>query len=83
MLYAHIDQFGDIVIGINLLASTDMQFVNPNTKEEVTVELKRRGLYVLSGDARYVWKHGLNNITKRRMSITIRNLIVNEAKLKK
>lgn len=48
-LYPHVDQFGDIVIGVNLLASTDMQFVHPATKEELTVELKRRGIYVLSG----------------------------------
>jgi hypothetical protein len=31
VLYPHVDQFGDIVIGINLLANTDMIFLNPNT----------------------------------------------------
>ena len=78
VLHPHIDMFGDIVIGINLLASTTMTFLNPETKEEIEVFLERRGLYVLSGDARYLWKHGLKNIQKRRLSITIRNLEVNE-----
>lgn len=79
----HTDQFGDVVIGISLLANTDMAFVHPNTKEQVMVPLSRRGLYVLSGESRFAWKHGLMNITKRRISITIRNLYVNKDKLKK
>jgi alkylated DNA repair dioxygenase AlkB len=79
----HTDQFGDIVIGINLLANTDMTFVNPKTKEEIMVGLTRRGIYVLTGESRFVWKHGLMNITKRRISLTVRNLFVNQDKLKK
>ncbi len=36
----------------------------------------------MSGDSRYIWKHGIKEINKRRISLTIRSIYPNEQKYK-
>ena len=80
-IHPHIDQFGVRVIGINMAAEAEMRMSREN--EEVLVTLKRRALYVLSDDARYIWKHGILDVSKRRMSITVRDVSLNPDLVKK
>ena len=37
----------------------------------------------MGGDARYVWKHGILDVEKRRISITIRTTTLNKEKILK
>ena len=63
-------------MGINMAAETDMLFSRGGV--EIAVPLKRRGLYLMTGESRYEWKHGIADVWKRRVSITVRNTVVNE-----
>ena len=47
-----------------------------NGEVEIDVPMPPRSLLVMSGDARYLWKHSIrrSEITKRRLCITIREL---------
>lgn len=86
---AHIDKdvFGDTVIGFSLGADCIMVFTRGH--ERVEVFLPRRSLMVMTGDARYQWKHEIpkrvtyihpqgQKVTKpqdyRRISLTYRRL---------
>lgn len=75
--------FEDIIISISLLSSCVMQFSKDEEKQEIL--LKPRSILLLSGEARYNWKHGikavkndkwLNTIIprERRISITFRKI---------
>lgn len=75
--------FEDVIISISLLSSCIMQFSKDAEKYEIL--LQPRSILLLSGEARYHWKHGIKavkndkfqNITilrKRRISITFRKI---------
>lgn len=75
--------FEDVIISISLLSSCIMQF--SRDKEQQEIFLQPRSILLLSGEARYNWKHGikaikndkwLNNVIprKRRVSITFRKI---------
>ena len=58
----HIDSpssFGDGVAMISLLETWEMEFLKRNSKAKVTRRLERRSAAVLTGEARYEWRHGL------------------------
>ena len=42
--------------------------------EEITVTLPRRSLFMLLGDSRYVYRHGIPLVTQRRWSMSFRTL---------
>jgi alkylated DNA repair dioxygenase AlkB len=79
--------FGDTIISISLGSSCIMDFINLRTKQKVEVMLESGSLVVLSGEARYLWTHGIaqrktdnfNGLkTQRRLriSMTFRKVIL-------
>jgi len=82
---AHIDSpvFGDTVISVSLGSTVPMVFERDS--ERVERVLERRSLLVLTGEARYLWKHSIEKKRSdliddclrprgRRVSITLRSL---------
>ena len=75
--------FEDIIVSVSLLSSCVMQFSKDSEKHEII--LNPRSILLLSGDARYLWKHGIKAVKndqwqntaiprKRRISITFRKI---------
>jgi alkylated DNA repair protein (DNA oxidative demethylase) len=60
------------VVGISLGAAVAMRFTLGD--EAVDVLLPARSMYLLAGDARYVWDHSLPPVEGTRYSITYRSL---------
>jgi len=76
---------GNIVASLSLAAPIVMDFINPKEKK-LSHLLERRSLFVLSGPARYDWKHGIaprkadkyqgtEFTRRRRVSCTFRNAL--------
>lgn len=56
----HIDSIkfcGEVIAGLSLLSSCVMRFSDEANKETADVFLKKRSLYVMSGPARYEYRH--------------------------
>ncbi len=72
---AHIDApvFGEPVVGVSLLGSARMKFQREGHEPDV-VTLAPRSLYVMSGEARWHWKHAIVPVKDLRYSITFRTL---------
>jgi alkylated DNA repair protein alkB family protein 8 len=75
--------FGPTVVGVSLLAWCVMDLVAPEHGTRVALELAPRSLYLLGGEARSRWKHGIaarkSDVIggfrvrrERRLSITFR-----------
>ncbi|KRX05900.1 hypothetical protein PPERSA_03837 [Pseudocohnilembus persalinus] len=79
-LYHHKDVFGEIILGLNMLADCDLQFINDQNKQVINVQQPRRSLYIMTGDSRYIWKHGIMEVKKRRISLTVRSTVPNPQK---
>jgi alkylated DNA repair protein (DNA oxidative demethylase) len=60
------------VVGISLGAAATMRFTRGEDVAEVLLE--PRSMYLLAGDARYVWEHSLPPAEGTRYSITYRSL---------
>jgi alkylated DNA repair dioxygenase AlkB len=87
---SHIDCvpcFEESIASISLGSPCVIDFTHSKTNEKIPLLLEPHSLFVLSGDARYVWKHGIagrksdkmNGSTiprSRRVSMTFRNVIV-------
>jgi alkylated DNA repair dioxygenase AlkB len=60
-IFAHVDQavFGDTVASVSLGSTCVMQFSNIETDPTVEILLEPRSVLVLSGEARWAWKHGI------------------------
>lgn len=59
-IFPHIDatnSFKDVISSLSLLSDIGMEFILYNNKK--TIMLERRSLVVLTGDARYKWRHGI------------------------
>ena len=78
--------FGDTIASISLGSGCQMDFVGGEAK--TAYYLEPQSLLILSGEARYHWKHGIaarksdkiNNTAiprARRLSLTFRNVILN------
>jgi len=73
----HLDDswlWGDRLVTVSLLSDTYLTFTN-NT-DKLLVPLPRCSLVVVSGGARYCWKHSIirEHIVSRRLGITLREL---------
>jgi len=70
--------WGDIIIGISLLSDCKMTLskLTPENNDSVNIDLPARSLYILSGDARYKYMHGIQSryITSRRVAIIVRSM---------
>lgn len=79
---AHVDSttaFKDHIVSITLNAFTLMRFTHTEgTYEAKTLTLTRRSALVLSGPARYDWKHGIKGSKEygTRVSLTFRKVIL-------
>ncbi|ORZ22322.1 hypothetical protein BCR42DRAFT_405939 [Absidia repens] len=86
----HIDApalFGPAILSLSLLSACIMKFMNPSNGHQVDVVLPRRSIVVLTGDARYNYKHGISKDLmetapdgqviqrKQRVSFTFRQII--------
>jgi DNA oxidative demethylase len=66
----------DAVIGVSLGARTTMRFRRRQGDrfERASVLLPPRSIYLLEGEVRYEWEHGIPSVTAPRWSITFRGL---------
>jgi len=85
--------FGDTIISLSLGSTCVLEFVNKKSNEKIDVLLEPRSLVVLKDDSRYKWTHGIVgrksdifNGSKfersTRISLTFRNVIVNDCEIK-
>lgn len=93
---SHIDCepcFDDTIISLSLGSTCVMDFINKYTKEKIEILLEPRSLVVLKGEARYEWTHGIAGKKadlfkgqkyerKTRISLTFRNVILNNCVIK-
>ena len=81
-----IDCFDDFIVCLSFLSEAVINFKNIETNEIKQLLLKPKSLLILSGDARYKWKHGItdNNVhfydgmrinRQQRISLTFRKCI--------
>jgi alkylated DNA repair dioxygenase AlkB len=79
--------FADTIASLTLGSSCLMEFTKVKTREKVPLLLARRSLVVLSGEARYEWRHAIPArksdtqegrvvVRGRRLSLTFRNVLV-------
>jgi alkylated DNA repair dioxygenase AlkB len=79
--------FADTVASLTLGSSCLMEFTKVKTRTRVPLFLSRRSLVVLSGEARYDWRHAIPARKSdtlegrvvprgRRLSLTFRNVLV-------
>ena len=86
---AHIDRvscFGPVVASISLLSACEMDFTHPEEKARVPVRLNPGSLCVMSGPARFTWRHAIparktdprphGRVARdRRVSVTFRTVL--------
>lgn len=70
----HRSTYDEIIIGVSILSNSKMTF--SRGKKKIKVDLPRRSLYIMSGESRFLYKHGIQpgDITKRRVSLTFRTV---------
>ncbi len=79
--------FDEHIASLSLGSPCVMDFIHPQTNEKASVLLEPRSLILLSGEARYLWKHSISSRKTdtyngesfrrgRRLSMTFRNVIV-------
>ncbi len=87
---AHIDCvpcFAGVIASLSLGTACVMDFAQPQTGQKVPVLLEPESLVILSGDARYAWRHSIaprktdhlngSEIRRgRRVSLTFRNVLL-------
>jgi hypothetical protein len=71
---AHYDskkRWEEFIVGVNLKSTAELYFTKKDTKS-VNVVIPPRSIYILSGDSRYNWRHGIKKVQDLRYSITFR-----------
>ncbi len=79
--------FEEPIASLSLGSSCVMDFINPKTKEKISILLEPCSLIALSGNVRYHWQHsiahrktdrynGIQFPRRRRLSLTFRNVIL-------
>jgi alkylated DNA repair dioxygenase AlkB len=79
--------FSDTVISLSLGSGVVMNFINLVDKTKIPIWLEPRSIVILTGEARYFWKHGIpgrksdihqgeRRERTRRISITFRKVIL-------
>ena len=82
--------FKEHIASLSLGSTCTMDFIHHETNEKISILLEPCSLILLSGDARYKWKHGIaarktdaNHGIKlsrsRRISMTFRNVILDDS----
>ncbi len=81
--------FDDTIASLTLGSSGIMEFTRLKTRDKASLFLARRSLVVLSGEARYDWRHSIAGRKTdthegrivdrgRRLSLTFRNVLVDQ-----
>lgn len=87
---AHIDAedlFNDTIVCVSMGSTCVMDFIHSETAEKIALLLQPKSAFVISGDARHKWKHGIaarktdkidgQTIQRsRRISLTFRNTLL-------
>jgi alkylated DNA repair dioxygenase AlkB len=87
---AHVDCvpcFADTIASLTLGSACVLDFTHAKTREKRSLFLERRSVVVLSGEARYDWRHGIASRKSdehegrvvargRRLSLTFRNVLL-------
>ncbi len=70
----HRTTYDEIIIGVSILSDSKMTF--SRGKRKIKVNIPRRSMYILTGESRFLYKHGfqLGDITQRRISLTFRTV---------
>lgn len=71
---AHYDskhRWDEFIVGVNLKSEAELYFTKKDTKT-VSIKIPPRSIYVLSGESRYKWRHGIKKVKNLRYSITLR-----------
>lgn len=65
-----------VVVGISLMSNCNLQFERGTGSSRQVWEqlLPPRSAYLLSGEARWQWKHGIKAVARQRLSVTAREL---------
>eukprot|EP01125_Pyxidicula_operculata_P022481 TRINITY_DN9216_c0_g1_i2.p1 TRINITY_DN9216_c0_g1~~TRINITY_DN9216_c0_g1_i2.p1 ORF type:complete len:102 (-),score=11.32 TRINITY_DN9216_c0_g1_i2:111-416(-) len=68
----HCSTYKEVILGVSLLSDCNFTF-QLNSKES-TVVVPARSLYLMTGDSRFKWKHGMHKyaVSDRRISLTFR-----------
>ena len=80
MLRPHVDDvnfWNHWVVGLSMGSDIVMDFTNMSTKEEHPIFIPARSVYILTGDARYSYLHGIKSQkfnNHKRVSITFRSI---------
>jgi len=61
----------EFIVGVNLNSEAELYFTKKGT-ESVYIKVPPRSIYVLSGESRYEWRHGIKKVKQLRYSITFR-----------
>jgi alkylated DNA repair dioxygenase AlkB len=78
--------FADTIASLSLSSTCVLEFTEIASRKKVPVFLPRRSLVVMSGDARYRWRHAIparksdthdggTHLRGRRLSLTFRNVL--------
>ena len=81
---AHYDskkRWEEFIVGVNLNSEAELYFTKKGFKS-ISVVLPHRSIYVLSGESRYEWRHGIKKVKGLRYSITFRKITDFEKKQK-
>lgn len=77
----HEKYFGSIILCISVGCKTNIEFINKETNCKKIINVDIGSLYIMSGDSRYKWTHGIikdlknsNKKEKPRYSLTYRNV---------
>lgn len=69
----HIKQFGPIIACITIGESVPIYFKNGTNIKKLNID--EGSIYIMTGNARYIWKHSLKNLSQNiRYSITYRTI---------
>lgn len=71
---AHYDskhRWEEFIVGVNLKSEAELYFTKKDTPT-ITKKIPPRSIYILSGDSRYKWRHGIKKVKELRYSITFR-----------
>ena len=71
---AHYDskhRWEEFIVGVNLKSDSELYFTKKDTKTH-SVIIPPGSIYILSGESRYKWRHGIKKVKDLRYSITLR-----------
>ncbi len=79
---AHYDskhRWEEFIVGVNLKSEAELYFTKKDTKT-ISITIPSRSIYILSGESRYQWRHGIKKVKDLRYSITLRKKTKKEKK---